>query len=307
MKRFLIQVVLFSAFLLMGMLTVFFMANGKSDAYYVRFTTPHQSSLILGTSRAAQGLQPVVFDEIIYKNKAKQFFNYSFSLIDSPYGPAYYESIKRKLDPGTRDGIFIVTVDPWSISDTAADLNNADYFIENKSFISKTKYVNHNPNLFYLVKSYNEPYINIIRKWNTTTALNLHKDGWLQVDAPMDSVQVAKSLAAKIAFYRKNYLPAYKFSELRLNYLGKTIEYLQQHGKVYLVRLPVHKMMFTIENELMPDFDDKINAIARDENIPYLNFSLIENEYQYVDGNHLYKTSGKQVSGIVAAWIAQSR
>lgn len=289
------------------MLTVFLMANGKSDAYYVRFTTPRQSSLILGTSRAAQGLQPSVFNEIIYKNKAKHFFNYSFSLIDSPYGPAYYESIKRKLDPYTRDGIFIVTIDPWSISDTAANQNNTDDFIENKSFISKTKYVNLNPNLFYLIQSYNEPYINIIRKWNTTTALNLHKDGWLEVDAPMDNVHVAKSLAAKLAFYRKNYLQAYKFSGLRLNYLSKTIKFLQQHGKVYLVRLPVHQMMFTIENELMPDFDDKINAIARDENIPYLNFSLLENEYQYVDGNHLYKSSGKEVSAIVAKWIVQSR
>lgn len=307
MKRFLIQVFLFSVLLLAGMLVVFLLANGKSDAYYVRFTTPRQSSLILGTSRAAQGLQPSVFNEIIYKNKAQQFFNYSFSLIDSPYGPAYYESIKRKLDPNTGDGIFIVTVDPWSISDTAADQNNADDLIENKSFISKTKYVNLNPNLFYLIKSYNEPYINIIRKWNSTTALNLHKDGWLEVDAPMDSVHVAKSLAAKLAFYRKNYLPAYKFSDLRLNYLSKTIKFLQQHGKVYLVRLPVHQSMFTIENELMPDFDDKINAIARDENIPYLNFSLIENEYQYVDGNHLYKTSGKEVSAIVARWIAEPR
>ena len=307
MKRFLIQVFLFSALLLIGMLLVFLMANGKSDAYYVRFTTPRQSSLILGTSRAAQGLQPSVFNEIIYKNSAKHIFNYSFSLIDSPYGPAYYESIKRKLDPDTRDGIFIVTVDPWSISDTAADLNNADDFIETKSFISKTKYVNLNPNLFYLVKSYGEPYINIIRKWNTTTALNLHQDGWLEVDAPMDSVHVAKSLEAKLAFYRKNYLPAYKFSDLRLNYLAKIITYLQEHGKVYLVRLPVHQMMFTIEDELMPDFDEKIKDITMDGNIPYLNFRLLKNEYQYVDGNHLYKASGKQVSAIVAEWVVQSR
>ncbi len=307
MKKFLIQVFLFSALLFAGMLSVFLLANGKSDAYYVRFTTPRQSSLIIGTSRAAQGLQPAVFDEIIYKNKTKHFFNYSFSLIDSPFGPAYYESIKRKLDPNTRDGIFIVAVDPWSISDTSADPNNGDNFVENNSFIAKTKYVNHHPNLFYLLKSYNEPYINIIRKWNTTTALNLHKDGWLQVDAPMDSIAVAERLADKIAFYRKNYLTAYKFSDLRFSYLVKTISYLQQHGKVYLVRLPVHESIFTIENELMPEFDDKISGIARQVNVPYLNFRLLENEYQYVDGNHLYKTSGRQVSAIVARWIAESR
>ncbi len=89
--------------------------------------------------------------------------------------------------------------------------------------------------------------------------------------------------------------------------LAKIIKYLQEHGKVYLVRLPVHQMMFTIENELMPDFDEKINGIAGAANVPYLNFRLLENEYRYVDGNHLYKTSGKEVSAIVARWMAEPR
>lgn len=58
-------------------------------------------------------------------------------------------------------------------------------------------------------------------------------------------------------------------------------------GTVYQAKLPDKHSLFTIENELMPDFDNKITAIARDENIPSLNFRLLENEYQYIDGNHL--------------------
>ena len=93
---------------------------------------------------------------------------------------------------------------------------------------------------------------------------------------------------------------------MRLNYLTKTIDLLQQHGRVYLVRLPVHKNMFDIEDELMPDFDSKIDSIVKRENVPFFNFRQHKNEYQYVDGHHLYKTSGKEVSALIAGWILQT-
>lgn len=299
MKKFLIDTCFFLLLVTAGMAAVFFIADGKSDSYYVRFTTPKQHSLIIGTSRAAQGLQPDVLDAILYKNTSKHFFNYSFTITDSPFGPAYLESIEKKLDEKVKDGIFIVTVDPWSIS--TADTTQLR---EEKSFIGKTKWVNLNPNIPYLVQSYSEPYVNILRKWKSSNDMFLHKDGWLQIDVSMDSAAVLKRRENKTADYRKNYLPVYTFSPVRLEYLSKTIAFLQQHGKVYLVRLPVHTSMFTIEEELMPDFDDTIATVAAASQVPYLNFRKMDNPYQYVDGNHLYKASGKEVSAIVAGWIA---
>lgn len=306
MKKFLIQVYLFSALLFLGMLAVFFLADGRSDPYYLRFTSQQQASLIIGTSRAAQGLQPTVLNQIIYGNTGKQFYNYSFTLLDSPFGPAYYESIKKKLDSGTGDGHFIISVDPWSISSKTENPNDTSGFKENKSFIAKTAFVNINPNIPYLLQSYNEPFINILLKRKKETALHLHEDGWLEVNLPLDTVALAKNGATKLAFYRKNYLPVYKFSGIRLQYLIKTIDLLQQHGKVYLVRLPVHKSMFDLENELMPDFDTKMDSLSKNENVPYLNFRQLKNKYLYVDGHHLYKTSGKEVSALMAGWILQN-
>lgn len=305
MKKFLIRFFLFSSILLSGILFVFFLADGKSDPYYLRFTTGRQSSLIIGTSRAAQGLQPTVFDEILYKNTGRHFFNYSFSLIESPFGPAYFKSIQRKLDPDTKDGIFIIAVDPWSVSSTAKNPNDSAGFSETKSFMGKTKYVNLNPNIPYLINSYDEPYVHILKKWKSSPALYLHKDGWLEVNTSLDSM--AKSMELKMAFYRNNYLPVYKFSTLRLYYLSNTISFLQKHGRVYLVRLPVHQRMFDMEDELMPDFDDKISGLAKQTNVKYLNFKLLKNNYDFVDGHHLYKTSGKRVSAFVAEWVVQSQ
>lgn len=306
MKKFLRQVSLFSTLLLLSMLAVFFMADGTSDPYYLRFTSSQQSSLIIGSSRAAQGLQPAVFNEIVYKNAGKQFYNYAFSLLDSPFGNAYYESIKKKLNPRSRDGIFIISVDPWSISSETLNPNDKADFPESKNFIGKTKYVNLYPNIPYLVRSYNQPYMNIITNRGKRSALYLHKDGWLEVNAPMDSVAVEERLAAKLTFYRKNYLPVYRISNERLNYLSKTIKLLQQYGRVYLVRLPVHKAMLAIENELMPEFDLIIDSITKVNNVPFLNFGLLTNQYQYVDGHHLYKASGKEVSALIASWILQT-
>ena len=96
--------------------------------FYVRFTSPTQHNLIIGTSRAAQGIQPTVLNEIIPN---KSFFNYAFTAAQSPFGPVYLKSIQKKIDTTTKNGIFIVTVDPWSISSKSKDPNDSSKFREN--------------------------------------------------------------------------------------------------------------------------------------------------------------------------------
>ena len=307
MKKFLLHSAIFSVPLLVVVFTVFYIANGKTDSYYLRFTTPQQQNLILGTSGAAQGLQPQILDTIVFKNTPQHFFNYSFSFFDSPFGPAYLESIKRKLDPATKDGVFIIAVNPWSIAIKKNELDDPADYSENKRFIAKTKLVNLNPNIPYLVQSYNEPYINIIRKWKDSSDMVLHEDGWMEIDVSMDSASVLKHRNNKVKEYLQDYLPVYEFSGERYGSLRELITFLQNHGKVYLVRLPIHPVMFEIEDKVMPDFDDKIISLAAACKVPYLNFKKMDNHYQYVDGNHLYKASGKEVSDSVATWIAAKK
>ncbi|MBK8611319.1 MAG: hypothetical protein IPL84_15615 [Chitinophagaceae bacterium] len=307
MKNFLISVLVFSGLLTSSILAVFLMADGRSDSYYARFTTPAQHSLIIGTSRAAQGIQPAVLDTMIYKGTAHHFFNYSFSLFDSPFGPAYLQSIERKLDPRVTDGIFIVAVDPWMLCAKNEDPNDSLHFWERNSFMGNTKKVNCNPNIPYLVESYSEPYINIIRKRTGAADLILHKDGWLEVIVSMDSTLVAQRLQAKLEDYNKNYLPVYKFSSVRFSYLKQTISFLQNHGKVYLVRLPAHRKIMEMEDRLLPGFEQKIEEVAAGFKVDYLSFAAKNADYDYVDGNHLYKASGKILSHQLARWITEKK
>ena len=296
MKRFLLPTSLYLITVLGSFLLILSSANGKVDPFYLRFTTPKQQNLILGTSRSAQALQPAVFDSTLDVD----FFNYSFTVTHSPYGPAYFESIQKKLDPSTKDGLFIVTVDPWSISSSSHEPNNPLTFREKNLAVGTTSWVNLQPNIEYTIENFSGSYYQLL--FRKESSLFLHKDGWLEVFVEMDSTSQTKRLKNKIEFYKNEKLPYFQFSTLRLEYLVKTIDFLKRHGHVYLVRMPIHTQMLVIENDLIPHFDTVIKE-AIDLSDGYLDLTKKGSSYEYTDGNHLYKTSGKIVSQEVANWM----
>jgi hypothetical protein len=295
MKRFITRLALFSLFPLAACVAVLGQLDGYTDAFYLRFTTAAKDSLIIGTSRAAQGLQPAVMNSVLQRSDV---FNYAFTNDHSPFGKTYFDSIKRKINSNSRNGIQVVTVDPWSISSNTLDPNDDSSFPERELALGKTKIVNMKPNIFYLIQSYEAPLKSLLNI-NRNSGEFLHDDGWLEVTVPMDSDAVSERSNRRILDYRTNYLPNYKFSEVRWKYLLKTIEFLEDHGDVYLVRMPVPESMLEIEKELMRDFDDRIATLGR----PYRNFTTVPDDYQYIDGNHLFKGSGEKVSRDVAEWI----
>lgn len=294
MRKFIIQIIIFITLVCIAMYFVFSQADGYTDPFYIRFTTKKQSSLIIGTSRSAQGMIP----QIINENANVDFFNYSFTVASSPYGPAYLNSIEKKLDKKSTNGIFILAVDPWSISE---DKNKtSSVIVESIPMLEKMNFVNMSPNIEYLIKCYNQKYYNILYKKEHNKML-LHKDGWLEVNVPVDSASINKRLRIKVKSY-KELCESKSFSMERYKYLEKTISLLNKHGQVFLVRLPIHPDMMTIENKLMPDFNQKIQSL-KSKNNGYLDLTPYNSDFKYTDGNHLYKKSGKVVSKKVAEWM----
>lgn len=299
MKKLLLFSGVFALLIVVSLYVISLQANGFTDPFYVRFTTPTQTSLIIGTSRAAQGLQPAEFNKILGR---EDMFNYAFTLGQSPFGQTYYESIKRKLKSDTNDGIFIVCIDPWSIACDLPNPNDSANFPE-VHLALESKFVNLNPNIFYLLQHYDKPLIELF--YQEPTNMLLHQDGWLEVNVSMDKKFQKNRLDTKIDDYKKQNLPKFKYSEVRYRYLARTISYLSKYGHVYLVRLPVHEKMLEIDNKLMPDFNQKINALCQRYRVNYLSFELNSNDCIYTDGNHLWKKSGKMVSQKVAEWVLQ--
>lgn len=297
MKKFFIQIFIFFLILSFSLLWVFSKVDGYTDSYYLRFTTPEQTSMILGVSKSAQGLRPEVFNKVLDRN---DMFNYSFNAFISPYGKTYFESIKKKLKCETKDGIFILTLDVWSLGSQTNNPNDSSNFREidlclNNNFVSL------NPNVPYMINYYKGKYIDIFR--SSQRKIKLHNDGWLEVNVAMDSLSRAQRLDNSVEHYNKIYTPFWKYSSLRLNYLSKTIEYLKKHGKVYLIRLPVHNRLLELENKIISDLDDKINNLADFHNVDYLSFVDSSSNYIYTDGIHLGQESSVEISNKIAKWI----
>ncbi|MGB6034922.1 MAG: hypothetical protein WBG42_01550, partial [Cryomorphaceae bacterium] len=87
MRRFLIHIGIWGALLALTFGTVIaYHAGPRTDYFYNRLTQPKAHNLILGSSRAAQGINPLELSQ----DSAVTFFNYSFTNYNSPYGQCYF-------------------------------------------------------------------------------------------------------------------------------------------------------------------------------------------------------------------------
>lgn len=302
MKEFILKTSLFLITFGLFVLFVFKQADGYTDPFYLRFTSPKQSSLVLGTSRAAQGIMPSILNEALNR---KDIYNYSFTIAHSPFGPTYYNSILRKLNPETKEGIYIIAVDPWSVSSRTKkeDANNVDLFREKGNFLGDMVFVNTKPNIEYLIKHYNKKYIELFIFKNYY--YNVHEDGWLEVNIKLDSSKIKEYVKKGVDNYRKK-LDLFHYSSTRKEYLLKTVRHLKKKGDVYLVRLPIHPDMMKIDSTLMPNFDNEIEDIVKISD-GYFDMTPFNDQFVYTDNNHLYKESSRKVSKRIAEWIRNKR
>ena len=165
--------------------------------------------------------------------------------------------------------------------------------------MGKLKYVNHNPNFFYLIPFLKGNYYRLFTRFKYPEYL--HKNGWLEVKIPMDSVSVSTRIDFWIQYYN-SYLTKYKYSSERLDQFSNTIKFLKKHGKVFVIRLPISGKMMDIENQLMPDLNNKIES-ALFLSDGYLDLNELEDRFTFTDGHHLSKLSGREASKIIGEWI----
>lgn len=282
--------------LLVSAIALFSLVDGYSDPHYLRFTSPQQNSLILGNSKSAQGLRPSVMNQILKAD----LYNYSFDIGKSPYGPKYFESVRRKLSPNSKNGVFILTVDCWSVSTRFSRPNDVMNFEENNSAVGMIKSVNRNPNLDYLLNYFSGSYYSILAK---SPQSFLHNDGWLEVSLDDDPESTRRRTESTLSTY-EGYLDDFRYSSVRFSYLLRTIKFLKQHGQVYLVRMPVSEQLMIIEKKYDPHFDRRIKQIESKTD-GFLDLTPENKKYDYTDGVHLEKKSGREVSEKIAHWIVQ--
>ncbi|MBT8273164.1 MAG: hypothetical protein KJO77_05120 [Bacteroidia bacterium] len=304
MKRFITHTVIFSFAFFIGVFLLILLADGSADESYEKFSSPKQSALIVGSSRAGQGLIPEILNSTLDEHS---FYNYAFSIRNTPYGEPYYRSIKKKLDPETNNSGFIICVTPWTISATTEDPEDSLNYRELGSAIDRTHFVSMDPNIEYIIESYQQKNMNFIlkkfKKGDYQTFF-VHDDGWLEVVIESDMISTKERTDNKVNSYRKKQKNEYTgVSQHRLKYLERIIELLVPKGRVYLLRIPINDDMYEIENLLDPQFDERMSAIAKKYNIHYINEMDTRAEYDYTDGHHLTIESSKRFSKKIADQI----
>lgn len=309
MKRFIFHTTSFIVIALLCLFGIFSFAGGTTDNYYRNFTSPRQNSMALGSSMAQFGIVPKVLNPILFKNSEKKIFNYSFYLGTTYYGPVYLESAKKKLDPNTKDGIFILTVDPWLLSSDPENPESEQYFYENDDLLDEMRYVNMKPNIEYLLFHYDSQFINIINRWLDPSHMYLHKDGWLESDpnrGPRSDYSQEDRETWQYELYKNNDLiETHSPSNLRHEYLKETIRFFKKHGSVYLVRLPTHYLMERIEDKYEPNFDNRLKNLSEYENVRYFSFRNVEEDFRFYDLNHLMPKSAFKASKIIGKKISE--
>jgi hypothetical protein len=302
MKKFLIKSLIFLFIVIVIISIILIEFGGYVDYFYEKFTTPKATSLILGDSRSMQGIQPAVINDYLAASDYElPIMNYSFTVAQISYGPIYTRSIKRKLDKNLKNGLFIITVNPWMLSIREGDNFEKGIFFEENLPPHNMKYVNSSPNFEYLIKNFNYFHFkSIVRRTS-----KMHKDGWLEEsNLPKDSVMLNSWKEHQIALY-KDFASRWEKSNFRLKSLEDLITYLKKYGDPVLLRMPVDEKIKDIESNYWPGFDTEINTIAQRTHTRYLNFTVEDNNFKTYDGNHLDKFGGVDFTKILSDSIAR--
>lgn len=282
MKQFVRSILVFSLFVLAVILSVFCLIDemGWSDWAYKRFRTSGEKSLILGTSRAAQGILPSVINKSLDgMGLYLPIYNFSFTGTASPYGELYYKAVDKKIDKSSyKNGLFILSVDPWGLSINEED---KDVYREyNRCLAYVDVYMK--PNFQYMFK--------YISPLSNDKSMTLHDDGWYELDIPMDSLELERRIDNKKKEYGNVTIEK---SQYRLNWLAKTIQLLKSKGRVFLCRIPPSDYFVNLENRLWPDFDNDMNIVAKNNDVTYISLIHAHSLYRTIDGQHIYKEDGK--------------
>jgi hypothetical protein len=274
------------------------LSQGQVDYFYSKFT--HQAgSLILGISRANDGISPAIIEQNFTEDEiAFPVLNFAFAHQTSDFGPVYLKAMQKKILPETKNGLFILEINPASLSILKSQPDSVSTLQEDQSFLSTMNRFNQHPNFEYIRKMYSQSLYKGFQKSRRIDKIRYsNPDGWQEVMVENEFYKVSDQEVLKWKEQKlneaKTMMEFFKPSRARLQYLEKTISYLQDFGKVYLVRIPISNEFLNTEHSYWPELDAEIEEIAERNNVVYFNYSNKGELYKMYDGTHLFSAGAK--------------
>lgn len=280
MKRFVFLTACMGALLVLLFVVAFaLIPAGRIGDVYPRVVTPRKQSLVIGTSRAAQAINPEILNASLGDFYPPDLYNFAFHLDISSYNPYYVEAIRKKLQ--RPDGVrryFILAVDPWSFDDGVVSPPEL-----------ALRSVSVRPNLEFIFR-------NFTRNWFTPfpTHSFVNDDGRTEVDyAPKSEQEWEARVKARLVAYVER-SGNFCYSRSRESLLQLLIDELGARGDVYLVRIPVSAPMLSLENSVCPDFSCRMRLVASWSGAVFFDFT--DSLFGTTDGNHLVMSEGDRFS-----------
>jgi hypothetical protein len=298
MVRFAVKLVLFVAITLSVWLVLLYIpSRGFSDRFEMKFNEPC-GSMITGSSRALLSMSPDEIDPTGFFQKP--FLNFAFTQRTSPYGEVYYHAISHKLFSGTKNGIFLLEVNPLAI------YTASDSFAESGLILGRMHFFNLNPNPEYvLLNSEHALYQLYLKPPAANNNVVYHSSGWnentIDADTSLRSKKIAEQYTAHEKLFKEWENPAY-----RLHWLERTIQLMKAQGNVILVRVPVRPEMRELERKYYPGFDELMDSIAERNKAKYWNY-LDDEGYDFYDIHHMTGPSAKRFSSELNRRLVQER
>lgn len=289
MRRFLNKIILLfclsTSFTFLIYFFTFFFNSLKVDLYYDNFTTIHKGSIITGTSRARYAIDPK------YLTDSLNFKNLSFTRSKSPYNTSYTNFLINYTHQSP-NRVSVLCVSPISFEKKFEF--SEEYFQKFNFEKEDFKKVN----LEYLLKEKITP-LNLVSE-NGKLLLrsivfgNNHEFDNRNITNPLN-------INKKVDDYP---IP----NKLNFNYL-KNLERLIQHfsktSKVILIRTPIRKELYNKENTLIPFFNQKMEAIAKESAVSYFDLNKFEfnPNLRFYDISHVNKNEAKRISKLIDSLI----
>ncbi len=262
--------------------------SGRIGDVYPRVSSPLQQSLVIGTSRAAQAVNPAIVNAKLQGIYSPTLYNFAFHLDASSYNEVYENAIYKKLAP--YDGhcnLFVLTVDPWALR----TLDSIPQELALRSYSAR-------PNMEHIVKNFS-------RSWFSPLPTHsfVNENGRTEVDyEPKTKKEWEKRVEMRLVAY-KDMAKNYSYSHKSQLVLERLILNLGKRGEVCLVRIPTSQPMKELEHKICPEFDIMMKAVAQKHGIAYYNFAAAD--YATTDGNHLTQKEGNRFSAALADSILQ--
>lgn len=281
------------------------LSHGPVDMYYSKFTQQGEN-LILGLSRADQGIVPSILkEELETEYLADAYVNFASN--QSFYGEVYLNAIKNKIDPGIKNGLFILSVSPGSFTGPKKSGEKELVMMDNYSIMGKTDDFSSNPNYRYIMNCYNEPLYNALVKNRSWENLISHADGWNEVrmvsmQMNIDNEDIEFWKAQNLSFYNRKLRTEIPKAHREKSF-EDTIEFLKKYGLVLMVRLPADADIIALENENWVNFNQQIEGIARKHHIHYLDYSEGFEGFKTYDGSHMPSESARKFTRLLATDI----